>query len=57
MVQVAREAHPEHPGALDNPAWLIGRQWCRAGIPDCPKCPLREACPKFVERGALVRGA
>jgi len=23
-------------GAIDYPAWVVGRRWCRAGIPDCP---------------------
>jgi uncharacterized HhH-GPD family protein len=56
MIEIARQANLEHPGALDLPAWLIGRQWCRAGIPDCPECALTEVCPKLVERGSLVRG-
>lgn len=48
MVEVARCLHPERPGELDFPAWLIGRRWCRPGIPDCGGCPLRSVCPKNI---------
>jgi len=57
MVALARALHPQRPGALDNPAWDIGRRWCRAGVPDCPTCPLVTACPRFVEKGDHVHGA
>jgi endonuclease-3 len=53
---VAREAYPDRPGAIDFPAWLVGRQWCRAGIPDCPHCVLTEVCPKDIARAANVVG-
>lgn len=56
MVAVAREAYPDRPGAIDLPAWLIGRQWCRAGIPDCPNCALTDVCPKDIARAASVVG-
>lgn len=56
MLTVAREAHPERPGAIDLPAWLVGRKWCHAGIPDCPNCVLTEVCPKDVDRTANVLG-
>jgi uncharacterized HhH-GPD family protein len=56
MVDVARRAYPERPGAIDMPAWLIGRQWCHAGFPDCPACVLRDVCPKDVDRANAVRG-
>lgn len=54
MIAIARELHPERPGALDLPAWLIGRGWCHLGIPDCISCPLTEVCPKDIERAAWV---
>jgi uncharacterized HhH-GPD family protein len=54
MVTVARQLHPARPGALDLPAWLIGRGWCHPGIPDCASCPLTEVCPKDIERAAHV---
>ena len=57
MVEAARHAYPERPGAIDMPAWLIGRQWCHAGIPYCSACVLREVCPKDIDRANAVRGA
>nr|WP_319462729.1 DUF6884 domain-containing protein [Micromonospora sp. RTP1Z1] len=57
IVDVARRLHPERPGELDYPAWLVGRQWCGAGVPDCGACVLREACPRDVNRAAAVRGS
>lgn len=36
MLEVTRAANPERPGAIDFPAWRIGRAWCQPGIPDCP---------------------
>lgn len=57
MLTVTRRLHPERPGAIDLPAWLIGRQWCRAGIPNCAMCPLVLVCPQEIERGNTVRGA
>jgi len=57
MLDVARSAHPERPGAIDYPAWLVGRQWCRAGVPDCPNCVLSDACPKLITAASTVRGA
>jgi uncharacterized HhH-GPD family protein len=57
MIDVARRAYPERPGAIDMPSWLIGRQWCHAGIPDCPACVLRRVCPKDIDRANAVRGA
>jgi uncharacterized HhH-GPD family protein len=56
MVAVARALNPDRPGALDNPAWDIGRRWCQRGQPDCPTCPLLGACPRYVKRGNSVRG-
>lgn len=56
MIAIARQANVARPGAIDFPAWTVGRNWCRAGIPDCPACPITEACPKLVERGDAVKG-
>lgn len=56
MVAVARALYPNRPGALDLPAWDIGRRWCRPADPDCPACPLKAACPRLIERGSQVRG-
>jgi uncharacterized HhH-GPD family protein len=57
MIGVARRAYPERPGAIDMPTWLIGRQWCHAGLPDCNACVLRDVCPKDIDRANAVRGA
>ncbi|GAB3171877.1 hypothetical protein GCM10027259_07710 [Micromonospora palomenae] len=54
MVEVARWLHPERPGELDFPAWLIGRRWCGPGIPDCGGCPLRSVCPKDFGQATAV---
>jgi endonuclease III len=56
MVAVARTLYPQRPGALDNPAWDVGRRWCHRGSPDCASCPLLVACPRLVERGDAVHG-
>lgn len=57
IIAVARLLNADRPGAIDFPAWRVGKRWCRSGVPDCPGCPLREACPKLIDRAAGVRGA
>jgi uncharacterized HhH-GPD family protein len=57
MVAVARRLHPQRPGALDFPAWEVGRTWCHPGVPDCGACVLGAVCPKLVDRASGVRGA
>lgn len=57
MLAVARQAHPDRPGEIDYSAWLVGRQWCHAGVADCPACPLRTVCPKLVSAAADVRAS
>lgn len=52
-----KRLHPKRPGALDLPAWAIGRRWCRPANPDCDACPIGHVCPRFVQRGAAVTGA
>lgn len=54
MIEVARRLHPTRPGALDLPAWNIGRTWCHPGVPNCETCPLTEVCPKDIEGAAQV---
>ncbi len=56
MVAVGRALNPGRPGALDLPAWDIGRRWCRPADPDCPSCPLNAVCPRLIARGAAVKG-
>ena len=57
MIKAARQLHPSRPGALDFPAWDVGRNWCHAGVPDCGDCPLTHVCPKDIERAARVTSA
>ena len=47
-LRIARELNPEYPGALDTPAWKIGRTWCTAFAPDCDQCPMNKVCPKII---------
>lgn len=56
MVAAARILHPAQPGALDNPAWDVGRRWCHASDPDCAACPLISACARHIVRGDRVKG-
>jgi uncharacterized HhH-GPD family protein len=57
MVSVVRELYPNRPGALDVPAWDIGRRWCRPTGPDCPACPLNTACARLIRAGSRVRNS
>ncbi len=55
VVEQGRLAHPDRPGAIDLPAWDIGRRWCRPRDPDCDACPLAAACPRLIDRAEGVR--
>ncbi len=57
MVDAARAAHPERPGALDLPMWEIGRTWCHKRDPECGACVIAPVCPKHVDRASSVSGA
>jgi len=57
MIAAARALHPERPGALDMPAWLIGRGWCYPTTPNCHDCPIAVSCPKHITRARGVTGA
>lgn len=57
MIEQGRRLYPANPGAIDLPMWLIGRRWCRPGVPLCPECPLFGVCPRLIDRAADVRGA
>jgi uncharacterized HhH-GPD family protein len=48
MVDVARVLHPQRPGELDFPTWIIGRQWCSPALPNCTQCPLAQVCPRLL---------
>jgi hypothetical protein len=43
-IEAARRIHPEYPGALDAPLWDIGRKWCKALLPSCGDCPMKDVC-------------
>ncbi len=47
-LEAARRLHPEYPGALDSPAWIIGKKFCNYTPPQCSRCPLTDVCPKNV---------
>ena len=47
-IAAARKFAPRFPGALDPPAWEIGRSWCRPSNPKCDDCPIGSVCPRFV---------
>lgn len=48
-VKAARKLNPTYPGALDSPAWIIGKKWCTAFITRCEECPLNEVCLKIID--------
>jgi uncharacterized HhH-GPD family protein len=50
MVEVARTVNPDRPGALDEPAWRVGKNWCHPRNPDCPSCAIREQCARLIDR-------
>ena len=56
IIRSARELNPELPGALDPPAWDVGRNWCHPQVPDCGPCPVGNACPQLSDRAVGVRG-
>lgn len=49
IVEIARELSPDYPGALDLPAWIIGREYCSNNTPQCQACPINQACARLVE--------
>lgn len=55
MIGIARQLNAVRPGAIDYPAWKVGKEWCHSASPDCPNCPLGDACPKLVDRALTVR--
>jgi uncharacterized HhH-GPD family protein len=57
MIGIARQVHPPRPGALDFPAWAIGRQWCRPTDPLCGECVLDPVCAHRIAAAGSVRGA
>ena len=45
-LKAARKLNPDYPGALDAPAWAIGKKYCSRSEPACLSCPVRDVCPK-----------
>lgn len=45
-LKAARKLHPDYPGALDAPTWIIGKKWCNQFYPQCSACIMKTACPK-----------
>ena len=45
---VARRFSPDDPGAMDLPAWYVGRNWCHPSDPECRICRLSQVCAKLV---------
>ena len=55
IIERARELVPKYPGALDDPAFEIGRDWCTAEEAYCDypgePCPLSKVCRKLTRFG------
>jgi len=49
IIASARRLRPEYPGALDLPAWHIGRGFCSNTSPRCDECPLSQPCAKRLQ--------
>jgi endonuclease III len=45
-LDATRHMHPEYPGELDAPLWIIGRKWCNPGYPNCIECPMNGTCQR-----------
>jgi uncharacterized HhH-GPD family protein len=48
IIEAGRILNPDYPGALDHPAWIIGREYCLNSAPICSSCPLHDICPKLM---------
>ena len=50
VILSARDLSPDYPGALDEPAFEIGKYWCTSEKAYCnfegDPCPLNSVCPK-----------
>ena len=49
VVRAARTHACDDPGALDLPAWVIGRRYCTNLSPKCQDCPINEQCAKRLQ--------
>lgn len=50
VIYAAREMNPSYPGVFDLPCWEIGRTWCTASTPDCPRCYMVNLCPTGIDQ-------
>lgn len=48
VVEVAKELNPDFPAILDEPAWIIGREYCFKNNPNCKECPITGVCDKNI---------
>lgn len=48
VVEVARELNPDFPAILDEPAWIIGKEYCFKNNPNCKECPITGVCGKNI---------
>jgi len=48
-IEATRRMNPSFPGGLDGALWEIGRRFCFASDPDCPKCPMNKSCARRLE--------
>ena len=48
VVGVARELNPDFPAILDEPAWIIGKEYCFKNNPNCKECPITGVCGKNI---------
>ncbi len=48
---VARSFSSDDPGAMDLPAWYVGRTWCHPSDPECQACRLSHVCAKMTHLG------
>jgi endonuclease III len=51
VVDVTRIMNPDNPWLLDRPLYNLGRSFCKATSPACPKCFMNAACA-FAGRAA-----
>jgi len=50
VIEAARRLNSNWPGALDLPAWLIGREWCHEKSPKCHNCLIDSVCPRKLDK-------
>jgi len=51
ITTAARAFSPDDPGAMDLPAWYVGRNWCHPTEPECGTCRLSTTCAGLTHLG------